>query len=189
MPLTFISDLIYISGLWKLMKKPINFLGSIHVFKHELYSKIDRKILKAFDSSEIVYFENFSTFPEPFKLSFIKLKDRVSEEDFNEINQILFDNDLRIEHYEYYRPFSLTSEIRDIVTIREGCRDYYEDGIDNYFLIECFKWGKNFKGLGSQNYHASYIEDNLTELEMRYYLIERLRSSFEHGKERKDHVD
>ena len=122
--------------LWKvdIDNKPVYLLGSIHAFKPELYPLIDPKIMDAFNSADLVLFENIAYFKRRYWLEDGRiLKDYIPEPYYSEISDALKSKGFDIEEYSLYRPFDFLFHMSYVMSGLYGYGSYFDDGIDLYF--------------------------------------------------------
>ncbi len=173
--------------LWELEVngKPVYFLGSIHVFKPELYPLIDPKILDAFNSSDLVLFENISYkyIPRRYWLEDGEtLKDYIPEPCYSKVSDVLRINGYDIDEYSLYRPFDFLSFIYNLTAEMHGFSYYFNHGIDFYFMKLCVSRKIRTGNLEPAFYNNDLLEKHVKQDLAGFYISKVVRLYFEEGR-------
>lgn len=179
----FINPDIY---LWKIesQEKTIYLLGTIHVFKPELYSEIDKKIIKAFDQSDIILFEKKyctktgrSIEEESLYCFGDSLENHIPENYYNELKNTLKDNNIDINDYCQYRPGYFVNKIFYLSRIKYDWDELWQNGIEWYlwFRMTERNYNTQYDGLEYADYYFGLLEEEMSETDMGYYLASKAR--------------
>ena len=182
--LMFLRKDIY---FWELRTRnnTVYMLGTIHVFKPELFDRIDKRVFDAFYSCELILNEKKPalTMGRTYYEAALYphgdyLNHHIPENYYIELKKILEENNLDIENYKQYRPFYFLDEMLKISQIRYGFDELINSGIDWYLLDKCMDRGIPWDGLEYFDSVYELMEQEMPEAETGYYLVGSVRSYF-----------
>lgn len=161
-------------------KSTVYILGSVHLFKKEIYP-LDQKIEQAFNSSEVIVFEvNLNEMDSMDMLALFQqkglypegdsLKSHISETTLNLLMPRLQSYGIPAELAMKFRPWLLAMTLQSIELQRLGFLPEY--GIDRYFFEKAK--GKEITGLESSQYQVG-IFDSLSEKVQELFLLYTIR--------------
>lgn len=163
-------------------EKVVYLLGTLHAFKQELHHKIDPQIIDAFYNSDLIVIERMDRTSEGwFYPSGHTLKNSISEEHYMELREMLSNNGICIEEYHHYKPIIFAKMMLRISSVRYGYDEYFQNGIDLYFYDKCHGRDVKLDALEYEIYSAVFLEEELSEYELGYYLLWNIYSSLEKG--------
>ncbi|MFN3739595.1 MAG: TraB/GumN family protein [Thermodesulfovibrionales bacterium] len=161
-------------------KSTVYILGSVHLFKKEIYP-LDQKIEQAFNSSEVIVFEvNLNEIDSMDMLALFQqkglypegdsLKSHISETTLNLLMPRLQSYGVPVELAMRFRPWLLAMTLQSMELQRLGFMTEY--GIDRYFFEKAE--GKEITGLESAQYQIE-IFDSLSEKVQELFLLYTIR--------------
>ncbi len=161
-------------------KSIVYILGSVHLFKKEIYP-LDQKIEQAFNSSEVIAFEvNLNEMDSMDMLALFQqkglypegdsLKSHISETTLNLLIPRLQSHGVPAELAMRFRPWLLAMTLQSMELQRLGFMPEY--GIDRYFFEKAE--GKEITGLESAQYQIE-IFDSLSEKVQELFLLYTIR--------------
>jgi len=172
--------------------KTVFMLGTVHSFKPEFEKEIDKKIMHAFDECDLILIERIDTTTEgQFYPHGDSLVNHIPEEYYNQLKELISNLDLRIEDYILYRPGYFEQRMRLISAAVYQYEDYYYDGLDFYFLNKAKGRSDkvHYDALELCNYYAEFIEEELPENVLGYYLVQEITSWLSEGENIKRRMD
>ncbi len=177
---------------WKMEAKgkTVYMLGTIHVFSPELADRIDKKIIQALENCDLILIERIDLKREGYFYPHgDSLINHLPEEDYDQMKKMIAGVNLDIEDYIQYRPGRFEQAMRILSAQIFGYYDYYWDGVDLYFFNMAVKKGFRYDALEQKDHYAEFIESDLSETELGYYLVLRMQYLFGEGDEIKESLN